>query len=183
MFIVLSKSKPEEFLNNINREIRTDLQKYNLMYVLEMFYSLSKNSDQQTSIKETRIKLYYATELCKRDTSMTIRDCNFLSPVQFLAELRNKLIDVELIHRLSIDLNWDYQDVLITQITTILDVQELEFDVTTDVFEKEQIIVKASTEKILDLCQPYVNEVVNVDLLATSLIAYIDKVFNLLINN
>lgn len=176
LFIVLTQSQPYEFLIKINSEIRTDLQKHNLLHVFEMYYGIINNTEKQSEVKETRIKLYHATELCKRDTSITIRDYNFISISEFLTEIQNKMIDVELLQRLSHDLNWDYQDVLVTQITTILEVQELEFDVVQDIFGKEQIIVNSSIENIMNLCQPYIDEISNTGLLAKSLIAYVDKV-------
>ena len=50
----------------------------------------------------------------------------------------------------------------------IITIQEIDFDVQTDVLGKERINLKASTEKIVALCKPYVElQLANLPILAS----------------
>lgn len=61
------------------------------------------------------------------------------------------------------------------QIITILSIQEIDFDVQTDVLGKERINLKTSTEKIVALCKPYVDQLTDTKLLAKSLVKFLDQ--------
>jgi kinetochore-associated protein 1 len=124
----------------------------------------------------SRIKYFYYTELCKIDSSLKNKNMECTSIQILLKELRNKILDVSLLKKLSEDFNWDYQYILVTQVVTLLNSQELEFTVATDVFGKDTISIKTSVEEITAICQPYVNEISKRELLNTELRKFAESI-------
>lgn len=60
---------------------------------------------------------FYFTELCKVDPSLKSRsDLEFSSISSLLNLMQNKVLDVSFLERMSNDLNWNYQEVLVTQV-------------------------------------------------------------------
>lgn len=74
-----------------------------------------------------------------------------------------------MLKKMSNDFSWDYQQVLMYQIKVLINRQVLEFDIKTDVFGKDEVIVKSSVEDIKKLCTVYLNEITNIDMMATKL--------------
>lgn len=69
---------------------------------------------------------YYYTELCKIDPSLKIRnDLDFSSISSLLHIMENKVLDVSFLERMSNDFDWNYQEVLVTQVITDLHVCHL----------------------------------------------------------
>lgn len=123
------------------------------------------------------MKHFYYTELCKADSSLKSRsEIEFVSYSQLIKELGNKMLDVSLLEKVSADFNWDYQKVLITQVIAKLNMQDLNFTVQTDVFGKEEIVIKTSVDEIRKMCQPYINEITNLELLGQKLLAFLNEV-------
>lgn len=123
------------------------------------------------------MKHFYYTELCKADSSLKSRsEIEFVSYSQLIKELGNKMLDVSLLDKMSADFNWDYQKVLITQVIAKLNMQDLNFTVQTDVFGKEEIVIKTSVDEIRKMCQPYINEITNLELLGQKLLAFLNEV-------
>lgn len=123
------------------------------------------------------MKHFYYTELCKADSSLKSKsEIEFVSYSQLVKELGNKMLDVGLLEKMSSDFNWDYQKVLITQVIAKLNMQELNFTVQTDVFGKEEIVIKTSVDEIRKMCQPYINEITNLELLGQKLLAFLNEV-------
>lgn len=52
----------------------------------------------------------------------------------------------------------------------------MEFEVRSDVFGVEEIVVKTSIEHIVKLCQPYLNEITNTSLFVTKLETLMDNI-------
>lgn len=56
-------------------------------------------------------------ELCKMDPSLKIRtDLEFNSPKQLFKDLQMKIIEIGLLERMSIEFDWKYDHVLVTQV-------------------------------------------------------------------
>lgn len=95
---------------------------------------------------------------------------------QLFDALRNKVIDVPLLERMSQDFHWNFQKVLVHQVIIILKMQELEFDVEIDLMGKEQMVMKTSAQKIRSLCQPYIDQITDNSYFASKLYEFIDSI-------
>lgn len=91
-------------------------------------------------------------------------------------DLRCKIVDVQLLEKMSKDFQWNFQKVLVCQIVTILSIQQMEFDTEIDLMGNEQIVVKVSAEKIRAQCQPYLDHVTDTKQLASRLYEFLDSV-------
>lgn len=116
-------------------------------------------------------------QLCQIDSSLKT-DSNFeiVSFEQMFKDLRCKIIDVQLLEKMSKDFQWNFQKVLICQIVTILSIQQMEFDTEIDLIGNEHIVVKVSTDKIRAQCQPYLDHVIDTKQLASRLYEFLDSV-------
>ena len=72
---------------------------------------------------------------------------------ELLKDLKTRVLGVDLLKRLTRDFNWDYQQALVNQIKIILSRQELEFEIKTDVFGKDEITIKSSVDSIKKLIE------------------------------
>lgn len=54
--------------------------------------------------------------------------------------------------------------------------QTLIFDIKLDAFGKEEIVVKTSASQMKALCQPYIEKISNLELLASSLLDFMDTI-------
>lgn len=91
-------------------------------------------------------------------------------------DLRCKIIDVQLLEKMSKDFQWNFQKVLICQIVTILGTQQLEFVTDMDLMGNEHIVVKVSAEKIRAQCQPYLDHVTDTKQLASRLYEFLKSI-------
>lgn len=116
-------------------------------------------------------------QLCQIDSSLKT-DPNFeiVSFEQMFRDLRCKIIDVQLLSKMSKDFDWNFQKVLICQIVTILSIQQLEFDTDIDLMGNEQIVVKVTADKIRAQCQPYLDHVTETKQLASRLYDFLESI-------
>lgn len=64
---------------------------------------------------------FYFTELCKVDPSLKSRnDLDFSSINTLLHIMQHKILDVGYLERMSHDFDWNYQEVLVTQVIETL---------------------------------------------------------------
>lgn len=139
---------------------------------------------------------YYFTELCKVDPSLKSRnDLDFSSISSLLNIMQHKILDVSFLERMSNDFDWNYQEVLVTQvicfvvfsilevitsiylqIITVIDQQKLEFDIRLDKQGQEEIVVRTPVEAILQTCKPFINELIHTAALANELIRLMDNI-------
>lgn len=73
------------------------------------------------------MKYFYYTELVKHDSALKCKE--FISISMLMKELKNKVLDVSLLKRMSYDFDWDYQQVLVSQVS-INRFDNLEFLIT-----------------------------------------------------
>lgn len=52
----------------------------------------------------------------------------------------------------------------------------MQYDIKTDSFGDEELVMITTVENIRNLCQPYINEIKNTDLLTSKLKQFIDEV-------
>lgn len=181
LVIFATEPNKKETLEYLEAALKNGSQKFAFLTLLEMYYGLIGDFAKVENLKSKRMKYFYYTEFCKVDSQLKIRTINdfnmeFQSVGHILSELKNKILDVGILKKLCKDFNWNFQQVLITQIITILNVQELQFDVVTDIFGKEEIMVRTNTDEIKCLCMPFVAEITNVNLLVSKLHEYLNEV-------
>lgn len=116
-------------------------------------------------------------QLCQIDSSLkTDTKFEIVSYEKLFRDLRCKIVDVQLLEKMSKDFQWSFQKVLICQIVTILSIQSMDFDTEIDLMGNEHIVVKVSAEKIRAQCQPYLDHVSDTKQLALRLYEFLDPV-------
>lgn len=124
-----------------------------------------------------RLKLYYYFELCKEDSSFKLKsNIESIGISDLVKNLKQRALSIGIVRNLSRDFKWDYQVLLVAQIVVILSQQEPVFDIKTDPFGKEELVMKSKAEEIKELCQPYLDEITNHDLLRKKLMGFIAEV-------
>lgn len=103
-------------------------------------------------------------------------DFEINSFVEMFKDLNNKVLDTMFLSRMSDDFDWNYQKVLIAQITTILRTQELEFETVIDEMGLENLVVNVSADKIHSICNPFIEQISDRKLLAKCLYDFIDAI-------
>lgn len=128
-----------------------------------------------------RLKLFYYLEFCQQDHRIKGKFNADMDNIEdLLKEFHNKQLDVQLLERMSKDFGFDYQKILITQILSILSAQELRFEVKRDTFGDEELVMLSSAQEMRDMCQPYINEINNVELFISKLKHFIEDVSSLM---
>lgn len=116
-------------------------------------------------------------QLSQIDTSLkTDSTFEIVSYEQVFRDLRCKIIDVQLLEKMSKDFQWNFQKVLICQIVTILGIQQMDFDTEIDLMGNEYIVVRASADKIRAQCQPYLDLVTDAKQLSVRLYDFLATV-------
>ncbi|XP_055841706.1 uncharacterized protein LOC129908902 [Episyrphus balteatus] len=175
--MLITDLQPRLQLENLMNDLKSDVQRVNLLILAEMYNTHIEDMVKVKEIRESRIKQFYFTELCKQDSSLKTKpDIDIVSMGQLMKELRNKMLDVRLLERLSKDFGWDYQQVLVSQVIAVLHLQQPNFEIKVDTFGKEELCMKNSVEEIRNLCQPYINEIKNTELLASKLLNFMSEI-------
>ncbi|XP_063705773.1 uncharacterized protein LOC134834897 [Culicoides brevitarsis] len=142
----------------------------NFYTLLEKYFHIQGDERQVLAAKRARITFSHHQELCRIDESLKYKKSLDFSSFQDLSkELKGQILPTNLLQRMSRDFGWDYEETLIAQIINLLSAQKLEFDIAMDVFGKEEIRVKTTVEELVNLCQPYVNEIQDRAMLAKEL--------------
>jgi kinetochore-associated protein 1 len=159
-FIILrAESNQHECLEYLKQQLRNNSQRIAFSTFSEM-YNKYKNSDECVVDREARLKLFYYSELCKQYPNLRApTNLDSIGINDFLNDLEKRQLSIELLKKLCKDFGWNYQKMLIRQIKIILNAQQLEFEIKTDQFGKEEVVVKSSVESIKKLCEAYLTEV------------------------
>lgn len=175
--ILRSEQNCNECLEYLRGVLKNNSQKIAYSTFSEMYNKYIGNAGSVADERQNRLKFYYYSELCKYDQSLRFKT-NFdsMDISDLLKDLENRLLSVELVKKLSKDFGWDYQKKLVDQIKILLQGQELEFEIKTDVFGKDEIFVKSTVETIRKKCDPYLHEITNMNLLATEMKAYLEVI-------
>ncbi|XP_068156013.1 kinetochore-associated protein 1 [Drosophila tropicalis] len=175
--MLLADSHSMALMVKLSNDIKTDQQKMNYLTLSAMYNEYIGETDEVEKIRAKRLKLYYYLEFCKQDPSIKGKfNADTDNIEQLLKEFHNKQLDVQLLERMSRDFGFDYQKILITQIMSILSAQELRFEIKRDTFGDEELVILSNTDEMREMCQPYINEIKNIDLFTTRLKQFIEEI-------
>jgi kinetochore-associated protein 1 len=169
-FIIFrSEHAKTECLEYLKLQLKNNSQRIALSTFSEM-YNKYKNNNEFIVDRESRLKLYYYSELCKyHPTLRSTANLDTIGISDFLKDLENRDLPVELLKKLSKDFGWNYQKSLVKQIKIVLRKQVLDYDIKTDTFGKAEVVVKTNIEAIKKQCMPYVTEVSDMAMLGNEL--------------
>ncbi|XP_059610159.1 kinetochore-associated protein 1 [Phlebotomus argentipes] len=175
---LVSTKSPEKFLRSLSVDNKNDAYKVNYFSLLENYFNLCGDLSGAMGYRESRIKFQFMMEIRKKkpDFEMTfsVEKCTL---AQLITEVCTVPIDVTLLQKLFRDFSWkgDYDELMVSQLLTVLNRQELKFSITTDDFGKEVVNVQNSVEDILKQCRPYMTEISKLKLLITRLKAFMQS--------
>lgn len=177
-FIVLKAEQDRagcfEYLRS---SLKNTSQKIAFSTFSEMLSQYVGNTTSEAGERDNRLKMYYYLEICKHDPSIKYRaNLEDLELTELLKDLKTRVLGIDLLKRLTRDFNWDYQQALVSQIKIILSRQVLEFEIKTDVFGKDEVTIKSTVDSIKKLCEPYMCEITNVELLKKKLISFVKDI-------
>ena len=176
-FIILrSDVNMKDCLDYLEGSLKNNSQRIAYSTLSEM-YSKYKKNDEFNIDRTSRLKLCYYSEICKLYPSLKPgANLDHIGISDFLKDLEKQQLSVDLIKKLSKDFGWNYQKVLIKQLKIALKKQNLEFEVKTDVFGKDEVVIKTSIENIKKQCMPYIQEITELSNLGTELEQYFKEV-------
>lgn len=169
--VLLSDSFSEEQFAALKETVKySETCTINYYTLLEKYFHIQKDNNQVLAARRARITFCHHQELCRFDESLKYKkSLDFTSFQNLSKEVKGLLLPTELLQKMSRDFAWNYEETLILQIINLLLSQKLEFDITIDVFGKEEIRIKTSIDELMNLCRPYVNEIHDRPLLAKEL--------------
>lgn len=175
--ILRSEVNRDDCIEYLRGILRNNSQKIAFSTFSEMYNNYIGNVLTVADERQNRLKFYYYSELCKYDQSLRFKT-NFdnISISELLKDLENRQLSVELVKKLTKDFGWDYQKALVQQIKILLRNQELDFEIKTDVFGKEEVIIKSSVETIRKKCSPYLIEITNTSMLVSEMQLFMKEV-------
>uniref|UniRef100_A0A1B0GE99 Uncharacterized protein n=1 Tax=Glossina morsitans morsitans TaxID=37546 RepID=A0A1B0GE99_GLOMM len=186
LFVMLTADPHSHMLlEKLSQEVRTNQQKMNYLTLAEMYNIRFEELNQAEVMRTKRIKHYYYMEFCKQDSTLNHKfNAEIDSIEMLLKEVHNKQVDVQLLERVSRDFDLDYQKLLVTQINnrvnvkivSILQSQEMQYEIKTDIFGDEELVMLSNVEQIRTQCQPYIEKVKNTDLLTSELKLFIKEI-------
>lgn len=169
-FIILRSEKNQlECIDYLKQSLKNNSQRIAFSTFSEM-YNKYKNSDECVVDREARLKLYYYSELCKQYPNLKApSNLDSIGISEFLKDLEKRQLSLDLLKKLCKDFGWNYQKMLVRQIKIVLNLQQLDFEIKTDQFGKEEVIVRTSVEQIKKLCMRYLTEITDMTMLAAEL--------------
>uniref|UniRef100_A0A182WD88 Uncharacterized protein n=1 Tax=Anopheles minimus TaxID=112268 RepID=A0A182WD88_9DIPT len=166
----------EACLEYLRTNLMNESQRIALHTMLEFYYFTIGQEAKAVEERNQRLRYTLFYELCKVDPSLkSKKSFIFHSQSDLMKELKHKVISVELLHKLSDAFGWDYQQMLVSQVITLLGQQKLTFTVRTDAYGQEAIIINETAEAMLAQVQPYLDEIGNEVLLCTKLNKYMEQ--------
>lgn len=156
-------------LDYLKQNLKNNSQRIAFSTFSEM-YNKYKNSNECVVDREARLKLYYYSELCKQYPNLKApNNLDSIGISEFLKDLEKRQLNIELLKKLCKDFGWSYQKKLVQQIKIVLSHQKLDFEVKTDEFGKDDVVIKSNVESIKKLCMSYLTEVTEMDHLGSEL--------------
>uniref|UniRef100_A0A4Y0BF99 Rod_C domain-containing protein n=1 Tax=Anopheles funestus TaxID=62324 RepID=A0A4Y0BF99_ANOFN len=163
-------------LEYLRTNLTNESQRIALHTMLEFYYFTIGQEAKAVEERNQRLRYTLFYELCKLDPSLKAKKSFiFHSQSDLMKELKHKVINVELLRKLSDAFGWDYQQMLVSQVITLLGQQDLSFTVRTDAYGQEEIVINETTEAMLAQLQPYLAEIDNVVLLCSKLSKYMEQ--------
>lgn len=175
--ILFQCTSRENCLEYLRTNMVNESQRAAFHTLLEFYYINIGDMERAVEERGHRMRFNFFYELCKLDPSLKAKkSLPFHNISDLTKEMKSKVLSVELLRKMSENFSWDYQQVLVSQVITVLGMQELEFEVQQDPFGKEVIVIKTTVDDILKQCQPYINEITNHVLLSTKLTNYLEQI-------
>ncbi|EDV30384.2 uncharacterized protein Dana_GF22970 [Drosophila ananassae] len=175
--MLVSDREAVALLEKLSTEVKTDLQKINFLTLSAMYSEHTEDMENVQLLRSKRLKLYYYLEFCQQDPTIKGKFNADMDNIEdLLKQFHNKKLNVQLLERMSKDFGLDYQRILVTQVLSILSSQELRFDVKRDTFGDEELVVLSSAQEMREMCQTYINEIKNVELLTSKLKLFIEEI-------
>lgn len=173
-FIILRSEKNQlECLDYLKQSLKNNSQRIAFSTFSEM-YNKYKKSDECVVDREARLKLYYYSELTKQYPNLKApSNLDSIGISEFLKDLEKRQLSLDLLKKLCKDFGWHYQKMLVRQVKIVLNSQSLDYEIKTDQFGKDEVIVKTSVEQIRKLCMLYLTEITDMTMLAAEL----EKIF------
>uniref|UniRef100_A0A182K6U4 Uncharacterized protein n=1 Tax=Anopheles christyi TaxID=43041 RepID=A0A182K6U4_9DIPT len=166
----------EVCLEYLRTNLTNESQRIALHTMLEFYYFTIGQEAKAVEERNQRLRYTLFHELCKLDPSLKAKKSFiFHSQSDLMKELKHKVINVELLRKMSDAFSWDYQQMLVSQVITLLSQQELTFTVRADIYGNEEIAINESAESMLALVQPYLAEIDNELLLCSKLNKYMEQ--------
>uniref|UniRef100_A0A182QZ07 Uncharacterized protein n=1 Tax=Anopheles farauti TaxID=69004 RepID=A0A182QZ07_9DIPT len=163
-------------LEYLRTNMTNESQRVSLHTMLEFYYFTIGQEAKAVEERNQRLRYTLFYELCKLDPSLKAKKSFiFHSQADLLKELKHKVINVELLRKMSDAFSWDYQQMLVSQVVTFFAQQELSFTVHTDPYGHEHVQVHETPEAMLARVQPYLAEIDNALLLCTKLSKYMEQ--------
>lgn len=170
--IFRSENNKEDCMEYLKQSLRNNSQRISFSTFCEMYNQYKKN-DKFKVDRESRLKLYYYSEICKSNPSLKSGvNLDNIGISDFLKDLEQRKLSVELIKKLSKDFDWNYQKTLVKQVRIVLKEQLLEFETRPDIFGNDEVVIKTTIDSIKKQCQPYIQEITDLPLLALDLENY-----------
>lgn len=175
--VLRSELSRDDCVDYLRSVLKNNSQKIAFSTFSEMYNNYIGNVGTVANERQNRLKFYYYSELCKYDQSLRFKT-NFdnIDISDMLKDLELRLVSVELVKKLAKDFGWDYQKALVQQIKILLFSQELEFEIKTDVFGQDEVVIKSSVEMIRKKCAPYLSEITNMSLLAAEMTNFMKEI-------
>ncbi|XP_053669915.1 kinetochore-associated protein 1 [Anopheles nili] len=165
----------EACLEYLRTNLTNESQLVSLHTLLEFYYFTIGQEAKAVDERNLRLRHTLFHELCKLDPSLkSKKSFIFHSQADLIKELKHKVINVELLRKMSDAFSWDYQQMLVSQVITYLSQQDISFTVRSDTFGREEIIVHDTPEAILAQVQPFLAEIDNSVLLCSKLNLYME---------
>ena len=174
-FIIFrSEDNKKDCLDFLKASLKNNSQRIAFSTFSEMFNKYKKN-DEFIVDRESRLKLYYYSEICKSYPTLRAGvNLDHVGISDFLKDLENRQLSIDLLKKLSTDFGWNYQKALMKQVRIVLKQQTLEFEIKKDVFGKDEVIIKTTVESIKKQCMPYVQEITEL----STFLAILDMIKN-----
>jgi kinetochore-associated protein 1 len=159
-FIIFrSEYSKKECLEYLKSSLKNNSQRIAFSTFSEM-YNKYQNNNEFIVDRESRLKLYYYSEMCKYYPALRSSvNLDTIGISDFLKDLDNRQLPIELLKKLCKDFGWNYQKSLVKQIKIVLRMQELHYDVKSDAFGKAEVVIKTSVDAIKKQCAPYLIEI------------------------
>lgn len=175
--VLRSEKNREDCIDYLRMSLVNNSQKIAFSTFLEMHNKFIGNAMSSNDERENRLKFYYYAELCKYDSTLRSK-INFdtIGINDLLEDLQTRQLSVELVKKLSKDFSWDYQKALLQQLKIVLRNLSLEFEVKQDILGREEITISTNEDEIRKKCAPYVNEIIDYELLAHEMKSFIKEI-------
>uniref|UniRef100_A0A1S4H9P0 Uncharacterized protein n=1 Tax=Anopheles gambiae TaxID=7165 RepID=A0A1S4H9P0_ANOGA len=166
----------ETCLEYLRTNMTNESQRIALHTMLEFYYFTIGQEAKAVEERNQRLRYTLFHELCKLDPSLKAKKSFiFHSQSDLMKELKHKVINVELLRKMSDAFSWDYQQMLVSQVITLLGQQELSFTVRAGMYGQEEIVINETADAMLALVQPYLAEIDNELLLCSKLTKYMEQ--------